>query len=69
MICRMSTQDQKVHPQEPPTADDELLLSADSLLSLIRHREATGLSQQTIRDVDALLARLRPRTNAIYRAH
>jgi hypothetical protein len=43
--------------------DDELLMACDSLLSLIRHRERTGLSEQTIRDLDALGPRLRTRTD------
>jgi hypothetical protein len=42
--------------------DDDLLIQADSLLSLIRYREAAGLSQQTIRDLDSFLGRLRRRT-------
>jgi len=43
----------------------DLLIECDSLLSLILHRERMGLSEQTIRDLNALLARLRPRTDSI----
>lgn len=54
------------HPTEPGRRHDEdLLIRSDSLLSLIRYREATSLSDQTVRDLDALLGPLRQRTNAI----
>lgn len=45
--------------------DDDLLIEADSLLSLIRYRESRGLSRDTIRDLDDILTRLRPRTDEI----
>lgn len=47
--------------------DDDLLIRCDSLLSLIRHREKGGLSEQTIRDLDELLRPLRARTDEIVR--
>jgi hypothetical protein len=40
----------------------DLLIAADSLLSLIRYRERQGLSPQTIRDLDDLLPPLRRET-------
>jgi hypothetical protein len=57
----------RVSATEPGTeredgADGALLMACDSLLSLIRHREPR-LSEQTIRDLDALLPRLRRRTD------
>lgn len=48
-------------------SDDDLLIRCDSLLSLIRYREASGLSAQTIRDLDELLGPLRARTGEIVR--
>lgn len=42
-------------------------MHADSLLSLIRYREASGLSARTVEDLDALLPALRRRTDAIAR--
>jgi hypothetical protein len=50
-----------------PSTDEQLLIEADSILSLIRYRERGGLSQQTVRDVDDLLSKLRPRTDEIAR--
>lgn len=47
--------------------DEDLLIQCDSLLSLIRHREPSGLSEQTIRDLDDLLHPLRKRTDEIMR--
>jgi hypothetical protein len=47
--------------------DAELLMQCDSLLSLIRYRESAGLSEQTVRDLDALLPPLRARTDEINR--
>lgn len=44
--------------------DWDLLIQCDSLLSLIRHREYS-LSEQTIRDIDALLISLRQRSDHI----
>lgn len=48
--------------------DEELLIRCDSLLSLIRHREAGGLTALTIHDLDELLPKLRARTDEITRA-
>lgn len=46
------------------TPDEDLLVRCDSLLSLIRHREARGgLTEQTISDLDGLLPALRRRTD------
>lgn len=45
--------------------DDDLLVECDSLLSLIRYRESSGLSEQTIRDIDKLLGPLRRQTDQI----
>lgn len=45
--------------------DEDLLIKADSLLSLIRYREASGLSTQTLQDIDALMRILRQRTDDI----
>lgn len=45
--------------------DEDMLIQCDSLLSLIRHREARGLTEQTIRDLDELLRPLRARTDEI----
>ena len=44
---------------------ENLLIRCDSLLSLIRHRERFGLSEQTIRDLDELIPKLRRETDAI----
>lgn len=44
---------------------ENLLIKCDSLLSLIRYRERHGLSEQTIRELDELLPRLRMATNEI----
>jgi hypothetical protein len=46
-------------------ADGDLLIRCDSLLSLIRYRESTGLSEQTKRDLADLLPPLRRRTDEI----
>jgi hypothetical protein len=46
---------------------DDLLIRCDSLLSLIRYRESSGLSEQTVRDLDELLPKLRPVTDDIVR--
>lgn len=48
--------------------DDDLLIQCDSLLSLIRHRESLGLTEQTVRDLDELLRPLRMRTDEIVAA-
>ena len=53
-----------VHVDAPDQRDD-LLIRADSLLSLIRHRESSHLMEQTIRDLDALLGPLRRETDRI----
>lgn len=47
--------------------DRELLIQCDSLLSLIRYRERAGLSEQTVKDIDALLPHLRRRTDDLIR--
>lgn len=47
------------------TEDENMLVRCDSLLSLIRYRESTMLSDSTIRELDELLAKLRPRTNEL----
>lgn len=47
--------------------DEDLLIQSDALLSLIRHRESSGLTEQTIRDLDELLRPLRARTDEIIR--
>ena len=47
--------------------DDELLMAADSMLSLIFYREANGLSEQTRREMPELLTRLRTRTDRAVR--
>lgn len=44
---------------------EDLLIECDAWLSLIRHRELHGLSEQTIRDLDDLLPRLRKATDNI----
>lgn len=48
--------------------DDDLLIRCDSLLSLIRYREMSGLSEKTIHELDELLRPLRTRTDEIIRA-
>lgn len=50
------------------TRDEDLLIAADSLLSLLRHRRGWCLSDQDRRDLDELLPKLRTRTDAIIRA-
>lgn len=48
------------------TPDEEnLLIECDSLLSLIKHRESVGMLKQTKADIDQVLRKLRPRTEAI----
>lgn len=49
------------------SSDAELLIAADSLLSLIRYRESRGLDEQTVRDLDELLPKLRRRTDELVR--
>lgn len=51
---------------DPAMSDGTLLIEADAILSLIRHRESVGLSETTIRYLDYdLLPRLRRRTDQI----
>lgn len=45
--------------------DGYLLLACDSLLSLIRYRELTGLTSLTIRELDSLIPKLRARTDEL----
>jgi hypothetical protein len=63
------------HPDNPPEhhtdtlrpflSDEDLLIECDALLSLVRYRESSGLSEQTIRDIDSLLGPLRRQTDQI----
>jgi hypothetical protein len=49
----------------PFLSDEDLLIECDALLSLVRYRESSGLSEQTIRDIDSLLGPLRRQTDQI----
>jgi hypothetical protein len=49
-------------------SDDDMLIHADSLLSLIYYRESTGLTERTRSDVGEFLPELRTRTNQIIKA-
>lgn len=46
---------------------DALLIEADSLCSLIYHRERHRLDDRTVRDLDVLVRKLRPVTDRITR--
>ncbi len=49
------------------TEEEDMFIVLDSLLSLIRYREKSGLSEQSIKDLDLVLPRLRWMTDNIIR--
>lgn len=52
-------------PESNNLDDEELLIRADSLLSLIRYREGMKLSERSRLEIDDLIRSLRPRTEQI----